>query len=152
MFQINVKIALLNLIFLPILMIVIWYYQKFSSRIYRQMREKLSQLNTKLNESISGMQIIQQFRQEARLNREFEATNDEYLKTRYAMIRTNSLLLSPIINFLYAIAIAMSLTLFGFDALHSPIEVGLIYAFTTYVQGFFNPMTQMMDFLHHKKN
>ena len=41
----------------------------------------------------------------------------------------------------------MSLTLFGFDALHSPIEVGLIYAFTTYVQGFFNPMTQMMDFL-----
>ncbi|MUO33635.1 ABC transporter ATP-binding protein [Enterococcus gallinarum] len=147
MFQINVKIALLNLIFLPILMIVIWYYQKFSSRIYRQMREKLSQLNTKLNESISGMQIIQQFRQEARLNREFEETNDEYLKTRYAMIRTNSLLLSPIINFLYAIAVAMSLTLFGFDALHSPIEVGLIYAFTTYVQGFFNPMTQMMDFL-----
>ena len=45
------------------------------------------------------------------------------------MIRTNSLLLSPIINFLYAIAVAMSLTLFGFDALHSPIEVGLIYAF-----------------------
>jgi len=111
------------------------------------MREKLSQLNTKLNESISGMQIVQQFRQEQRLNREFEETNDEYLETRYAMIRTNSLLLAPIINLLYAIAVAMSLTIFGFDALHSPIEVGLIYAFTTYVQGFFNPMTQMMDFL-----
>jgi ATP-binding cassette subfamily B protein len=147
MFRINVKIALLNLIFLPILMVVIWYYQKFSSRIYRQMREKLSQLNTKLNESISGMQIIQQFRQEARLNEEFEATNDDYLKTRYAMIRTNALLLSPIISLLYALAIALSLTLFGFDALESPIEVGLIFAFTTYIQGFFNPMTQMMDFL-----
>jgi ATP-binding cassette subfamily B protein len=147
MFQINTKIALINLIFLPILGIVIWYYQQFSSRIYRQMREKLSQLNTKLNESISGMQIVQQFRQEQRLNREFEETNDEYLETRYAMIRTNSLLLAPIINLLYAIAVAMSLTIFGFDALHSPIEVGLIYAFTTYVQGFFNPMTQMMDFL-----
>ncbi len=147
MFQINAKIALLNLLFLPILVTVIWYYQKFSSRIYRQMREKLSQLNTKLNESISGMQIIQQFRQEKRLNREFEETNDEYLDTRYAMIRTNSLLLAPIISLLYALAVAMSLTLFGFDALHSPLEVGLIYAFTTYVQGFFNPMTQMMDFL-----
>lgn len=147
MFQINAKIALINLIFLPILGIVIWYYQKFSSRIYRQMREKLSQLNTKLNESISGMQIVQQFRQERRLNREFEETNDDYLETRYAMIRTNSLLLAPIINLLYTIAVAMSLTVFGFDALHSPIEVGLIYAFTTYVQGFFNPMTQMMDFL-----
>ncbi len=120
-------------------MVVIWYYQKFSSRIYRQMREKLSQLNTKLNESISGMQIIQQFRQQARLNEEFEATNDDYLKTRYAMIRTNALLLSPIISLLYALAIALSLTVFGFDALESPIEVGLIFAFTTYIQGFLIP-------------
>lgn len=147
MFQINTKIALWNLIFLPVLGVVIWYYQKFSSRIYRNMREKLSQLNTKLNESISGMQIIQQFRQEKRLESEFETINDDYLETRYSMIKTNSILLSPIISFLYAIAVAMSLSLFGFDALHSPIEVGLIYAFTTYVQGFFNPMSQMMDFL-----
>ncbi len=147
MFQISPKIALANLVFLPILLVVIWYYQKYSSRIYRRMREKLSQLNTKLNESISGMQIIQQFRQEARLNEEFETINDDYLKTRFAMIKTNSLLLSPIINFLYAIAIALSLSLFGIDALHSPVEVGLIYAFTTYVQAFFNPMSQMMDYL-----
>ncbi|OQO66751.1 multidrug ABC transporter ATP-binding protein [Enterococcus faecium] len=149
MFQINGEIALWTLVFLPILGIVIWYYQKFSSRIYRNMREKLSQLNTKLNESISGMRIIQQFRQEARLAKEFEQVNNEYLDTRYAMIKTNSILLSPIINFLYALAIALVLvlTLFGIDALHSPVEVGLIYAFTTYVQGFFNPMSQMMDFL-----
>lgn len=147
MIQINVKITLWTLIFLPILRVVIWYYQKFSSRIYRNMREKLSQLNTKLNESISGMKIIQQFRQEARLANEFEEVNDDYLATRYAMIKTNSILLSPIINFLYALAIALVLTLFGIDALHSPVEVGLIYAFTTYVQGFFNPMSQMMDFL-----
>ncbi|MBO0481656.1 ABC transporter ATP-binding protein [Candidatus Enterococcus courvalinii] len=147
MVQINVKITLWTLIFLPILGVVIWYYQKFSSRIYRNMREKLSQLNTKLNESISGMKIIQQFRQETRLSNEFEEVNDDYLATRYAMIKTNSILLSPIINFLYALAIALVLTLFGIDALHSPVEVGLIYAFTTYVQGFFNPMSQMMDFL-----
>ena len=111
MFQINGEIALWTLVFLPILGIVIWYYQKFSSRIYRNMREKLSQLNTKLNESISG-RIIQQFRQEARLAKEFEQVNNEYLDTRYAMIKTNSILLSPIINFLYALAIALVLTLF----------------------------------------
>ncbi|WP_265458940.1 ABC transporter ATP-binding protein [Enterococcus sp. HY326] len=147
MVQINTKIALLNLVFLPVLFGIIWYYQKFSSRIYRNMREKLSQLNTKLNESISGMQIIQQFRQEKRLEKEFDETNVEYLETRYNMIRTNSLLLSPVINFLYALAVAASLTVFGFDALHSPVEVGLIYAFTTYIQSFFNPMSQMMDYL-----
>lgn len=147
MFQINGKIALVNLVFLPILLTIIWYYQKFSSRIYRKMREKLSQLNTKLNESISGMQIIQEFRQESRLEKEFDDINTDYLSTRFSMIRTNSLLLSPVISFLHAIAVAATLGLFGIDALHSPVEVGLIYAFTTYIQSFFNPMSQMMDYL-----
>lgn len=147
MFQINAQIALLLLLFLPILGLIIWYYQRFSSKIYRQMREKLSQLNTKLNESISGMQIIQQFRQEKRFLKEFEKTNDEYLATRYAMIKVNSLLLGPVISLLYALAVASALTLFGFKAFESPLEVGLIYVFVTYIQAFFNPMTQMMDFL-----
>lgn len=147
MFQINPQIALLILGFLPILGFVIWYYQRFSSRVYRQMREKLSQLNTKLNESISGMQIVQQFRQENRFMKEFEETNEEYLETRYAMIKMNSLLLGPIISLLYTFALAVVLTAFGFKALESPVEVGLIFAFTTYIQTFFNPMTQMMDFL-----
>lgn len=147
MFQINAQIALMTLLFLPVLGLIIWYYQRFSSKIYRQMREKLSQLNTKLNESISGMQIIQQFRQEKRFLQEFEKTNDEYLATRDAMIKVNSLLLGPVISLLYALAVAVSLTLFGFKALESPLEVGLIYAFVTYIQAFFNPMTQMMDFL-----
>lgn len=147
MFQINQQIATGILFFLPILGFVIWYYQRFSSRVYRQMREKLSQLNTKLNESISGMQIIQQFRQEKRFVKEFEKTNDEYLATRYAMIKMNSLLLGPIISLLYTFALGFALTAFGINALSSPVEVGLIYAFATYVQAFFNPMTQMMDFL-----
>ena len=51
------------------------------------------------------------------------------------MIRMNSLLLSPIINLLYTLAIAF-LTMFGIDALHSPVEAGMIYAFVTYVQAF----------------
>ena len=50
---------------------------------------------------LDNTRIIQQFRQEARLAKEFEQVNNEYLDTRYAMIKTNSILLSPIINFLY---------------------------------------------------
>ncbi len=147
MFSLNAQISLFCLLFLPLLMVVIWYYQKFSSRVYKGMREKLSQLNTKLNESISGMQIIQQFRQEKRLEKEFEQTNQDYLLARFAMIRTNSLLLGPIINLLYALAIAVVLSMFGYDALKQPVEVGVIYAFVSYVQAFFNPMTNMMDYL-----
>lgn len=147
MYTLDKKIALVNLAFLPLLILIIITYQRLSSKIYRQMRERLSELNTKLNEYISGMHIIQQFRQENRLKKSFEKTNTEYLRTRYAMIKTNTLLLAPIINFLYAIGLSISLTMFGFQAMNTALEVGMIYAFTTYVQNFFRPMTQVMDSL-----
>ncbi len=147
MWLISPKIALATAAFLPVLLIVIWYYSSYSARVYRHMREKLSQLNTKLNESIEGITIIQQFRQEKRLTDEFEQVNAEYLKTREAMIRTNSLLLAPIVNLLYTLALVVVLSLFGVSALHSFVTAGLVYAFTTYVGNFFNPMTNMMDSL-----
>lgn len=133
--------------FLPILLLVIWYYSRYSSKVYRHMREKLSELNTKLNESIEGIGIIQQFRQENRISREFEATNQEYLDTRKAMIRTNSLLLSSMINLMYSLAVVVVLYAFGLLSLHSYVEAGVVYAFVTYTNNFFNPMTNMMDSL-----
>lgn len=144
---IDPKLTLICLLFLPVLLLIIWYYQKFSSRIYRGMREKLSTLNTKLNESISGMSIIQYFRQEKRLEKDFDDTNSDYLDSRFAMIRTNALLLAPVINLLFALGTAVVLSYFGILSLSSPVEVGLIYAFISYLQQFFNPMTNMMDFL-----
>lgn len=147
MWLINPTLTMYVMLFLPILLVIVWYYQKFSSRVYRRMREKLSQLNTKLNESISGMSIVQQFRQEKRLEKEFESINDDYLQTKYAMIKTNSLLLAPVINLLVALNTALVLYFFGYLSLKTIINVGLIYAFITYVQTFFQPMINMMDFL-----
>ena len=139
------KIALMVLAFTPVLAFVVWYYNHYSSKVYRHMREKLSELNTKLNESIEGISIIQQFRQEKRISDEFEATNDDYLRSRKAMIRTNSLLLGSMINLLYSLALVVVLAAFGLMSMHSFVEAGMVYAFTTYVANFFNPMTNMMD-------
>lgn len=145
MFAANPKIALMVAAFLPILLIVVWYYSTYSSKVYRHMRKKLSELNTQLNESIEGIGIIQQFRQENRISQEFEATNEEYLDSRKAMIRVNSLLLSSVINLLYSFALIAVLWAFGLISMHSYVEAGLIYAFTTYTANFFNPMVNMMD-------
>ena len=143
----NLKITLWIMLFIPALLVVVWYYQKYSSTIYRSMREKLSVLNTKLAESISGMSIIQQFRQEKRLQKDFEKTNSSYFDSRYAMVKANALLLGPIINLLDTLALVVVLSFFGYDALNGAVGVGVIYAFTSYVRNFFNPMVRMMDSL-----
>ncbi|ETY73310.1 ABC transporter ATP-binding protein [Lactiplantibacillus fabifermentans] len=139
------KIALWLLVFMPFLGVSVWYYQRYSSRVYRRMRERLSELNTKLSEAITGISVIQQFRQEHRINGEFDQTNDAYFKTRQAMIRTNSLLLSPLIDLFYALGTVMVLGFFGIQGVNGYVAAGVVYAFITYLNNFYNPMTQMMD-------
>ncbi|MDN6417819.1 MAG: ABC transporter ATP-binding protein/permease [Lactiplantibacillus plantarum] len=145
MYLTDAQIALWLLVFMPFLAVTIWYYQRYSSRVYRRMRERLRELNTKLSEAITGISVIQQFRQEHRINGEFDHTNDAYFKTRQAMIRTNSLLLSPLIDLFYALGTVMVLGIFGVRGLNGYVAAGVVYAFITYLNNFYNPMTSMMD-------
>lgn len=139
------KVSLAVLAFVPILVVIIRFYQVYSSKTYSEMKSMNSKLNSQLAESINGMSTIQQFRQEKRMINEFEKTNEEYFKSRFSMMKINALLLSPIIDLLYTLAIVVILGIFGFSALSSPIEVGVIYAFTSYIRLFFQPLTRLMD-------
>lgn len=145
MFLLNVQIALWLLVLLPFLGAAIWYYQRYSSKVYRRMRERLSELNARLAEAITGISVIQQFRQEKRMGQEFNNVNDAYFNTRRAMIRINALLLSPLIDLFYATGVILILGLFGVSGLHHYVAAGMIYAFVTYLDNLFNPMTSMMD-------
>ncbi|WP_080146365.1 ABC transporter ATP-binding protein [Marinilactibacillus piezotolerans] len=147
MFALDASVAIWILLFAPILLVIIRFYQVYSSKTYGEMKSKLSSLNTKLAETINGMSIIQQFRQEKRLQKEFEETNQSYFDSRYSMVRINAILLSPVINFLYAMAVVLILAIFGVEALNSPVEVGVVYLFTTYANNFFRPLTSLMDSL-----
>lgn len=139
------QISLWILIFIPLLLAVTRLYQVYSSRTYSAMKSKNSMLNTQLAESINGMSIIQQFRQENRMIGEFEETNDSYFQSRFSMTKLNATLLSPVVNLFYTLAIIVILGLFGYNALQGSVEVGIIYAFTSYVNLLFQPLTRLMD-------
>ncbi|MFC6206251.1 ABC transporter ATP-binding protein [Levilactobacillus tongjiangensis] len=152
MYATDVKVALWTLVLVPFLALTIWYYQRFSSKVYRRMRERLSELNTKLAEAITGISVIQEFRQEKRTAGNFKKTNQAYYGTRRDMIRTNSLLLSPIINLFYALGTVIVLGMFGIRGLHEVVAAGVIYAFITYLNNFYSPMSNMMDNLSDFQN
>lgn len=139
------KISMWILAFVPLLLVITRFYQVYSSRTYSEMKSKNSILNSKLAESINGMSVIQNFRQEDRMYEEFEEVNQSYFDSRFSMTKINAILLSPVINFLYTLAIVAILGLFGYNALQGSVEVGVIYAFTSYVNLFFQPLTRLMD-------
>ncbi len=144
MFFLNVKLAMFCLILLPVLYGLMKMYRHFSAIFYYRMREKLSQLNTKLNESLQGMNIIQVFRQERRLSREFAAINEEHYAAGLKNIKLDGLLLRPAVDLIYVFALMLVLGFFGFSSQTSPIEIGVLYAFVNYLERFFEPVNQMM--------
>jgi len=152
LFIIDHQIALVMLLILFLLILAVLIYQKVSTKVYQAMLAKRSELNTKLNEYISGMRIIQQFRQESRLGNEFEKTNDEYYGYRKRVIQINGILLSPLVNFLMAISIVVVLLMYSNRSLHAVVEAGLIYAFISNVQIYFNPISGLMDSLSNFSN
>ena len=145
MYVTNKFAALIVLLFLPILGFIFWIYTQKSSRLYRAFRERLSRINTNLNESIEGVSLIQQFKQEKRMTNHFENENGTLMRTRFNLIRVNSLLLSPMTSLLYSLALALVLMYFGFPLQETFVPAGIVYAFSQYVQQFFNPISTMMD-------
>lgn len=145
MYLLDVQVASYLILFIPLIGLAAYLYQRFSTPIYQTIKAENSQLNTKLSESITGMSVIQEFRQEERLQDDFKATNDRHFTARYSMTRLNATLLSPIIDLFYVLAIVVVLALLGYRSFNSPIEVGVIYAFTSYARNLFNPLQQVMN-------
>lgn len=143
----DVHVMLVTLLFVPLLLGSIWLYQVVATKVYRHMREKLSQLNAQLAEAITGMSVIQQFRQESRLAGEFAQTNNAYYQARVRMVKTNSLLLSPMVDLLYGGAIIAVMVTFSWTSQSATIAAGTVYAFLSYVAAFYNPIDSAMDSL-----
>lgn len=144
MFILDVKLALFCLIFIPLILLVMSLYRKFSSRFYLEMRERLSQLNAKLSESLQGMSIIQVFRQEKRLRKEFEDINEKHYDAGMKNIKIDGLLLRPAVDLIFILGLIIVLNYFGITSLDSTVEIGVLYAFVNYLERFFEPVNNMM--------
>lgn len=144
MFLLDAKLAFYCLFLLPVIWWLIQTYRHYSSMFYKDMRERLSELNAKLNESLQGMAIIQVFRQEERMRKEFAKINDLHYRAGLKNIKLDGLLLRPAIDVVYIVAIMVVLSFFGVSAMESPVEIGVLYAFVNYLERFFEPINQMM--------
>ncbi|WP_245994727.1 ABC transporter ATP-binding protein [Companilactobacillus furfuricola] len=147
MFSVSKVLALATAAFIFALYFVVWLYQHLSSKIYQKLREYLSQINTKLNESLMGISIIQQFGQQRRMTKEFEEKNRAYFGMRNKMINVNSFLLYPTISLMFTLAELVSLSGFGIQSMNTVVAAGVIYAFISYQQNFFNPLSDVMNYM-----
>lgn len=146
MLILDAKLALLCIVVtVPILLLMMLLYRKLSSRFYLDMRERLSQLNAKLAESLQGMAIIQAFRQEKRFRTEFGHINEQHYLAGRKNIKIDSLLLYPAIDLVSIIALILVVSYFGITSFQHTVGIGVLYAFVNYLNRFFDPVNQIMQ-------
>lgn len=148
MFSLNSDMALVFMAFLPFIFALIYFYQKISTVVYRRMRSALGRVNARLSESTSGMWLIQQFNQSKRMKEEFKEINDEYVEARVNMFKMDALLLMPAISLIEQIVLVIVIWIFGTQILNgTALDIGIIYAFTSYSKSFFRPIGHMISSL-----
>ncbi|MBR0439424.1 MAG: ABC transporter ATP-binding protein [Bacilli bacterium] len=143
MFFISWKLSLSMLPFVAIVAVVSFFFRRIIHKIFTEERKNISDLNTFLNENLSGMKIIQIFNQETRKEKEFDKKNEKLRKTRYKVLVAFGIY-RPLISFIYFLAIAVTFS-FAFKSL---VSAGVIVAFYVYLSRFFNPIQNIADQLN----
>ncbi|PRO64474.1 multidrug ABC transporter ATP-binding protein [Alkalicoccus urumqiensis] len=145
MFYLSPELALWCLAVMPVLYLLIAVYHRYSSIFYAEMSEKLSGLNSRLNESIQGMPVIQQFQQERRMIDTFSRENKAHYKAWMKTMKLDGLLLRPAVDLLSIAALMAVLGFFGYQSMNGPVEIGVLYAFVNYLDRMFEPVNQIMQ-------
>lgn len=143
MLTLNVGLTLLVSLLLPCIFILVAVYRKKSEPIIAKQRALLSDINSKLSESIEGISIVQAFRQEERLRQEFAVINQDHVHYSNRFMSLDALFLRPAMSLLKLLAYALLLAYFGLNWQASAITAGTIYAFIQYVNRLFDPLIEV---------
>ena len=145
MIALSWQLTIYMILFIPVMVGSVYMYQKLSSKLVEISRAKISEMNTKLSESIEGMKIIQAFNQEQRLIDEFGEVNNEHLRYYTKSLKVDSLLLRPAMALFKVLAYGVIVTYFGLSFERASFTAGIIYAFIQYTNQLFNPLIELMQ-------
>ena len=145
MIALSWQLTIYMILFIPVMVGSVYLYQKLSSRLVEISRAKISEMNTKLSESIEGMKIIQAFNQEQRLIDEFGEVNNEHLHYYTKSLKVDSLLLRPAMALFKVLAYGVIVMYFGLSFESAGFTAGIIYAFIQYTNQLFNPLIELMQ-------
>ncbi|WP_405890632.1 ABC transporter ATP-binding protein/permease [Streptomyces sp. NBC_00133] len=139
---IDVQLALVVFATLPVLIIGTYFFRKKSVKAYELARERISVVNADLQESVSGLRIVQAFRRERDGASRFAARSDNYRKAR---VRGQWLIsvYFPFVQLLSSVAAAAVLIVGSGRVEAGTLTTGALVAYLLYIDLFFAPVQQL---------
>jgi len=138
------RLALVSFAVLPFVFVAAILFRRKVRDAYRDIRTRLARINAFLQERITGIGVVQLFRQEESTAGRFARINESHLKAHLRSI-TYYALFFPVIELLTAVAVALILWYGGLRALEGTMSIGVIAAFLQYVRRFFRPIQDLSE-------
>ncbi len=144
MLIINWKLALISFIVLPLVLYASINFSRRARDIFRELRIKVAQINTRFSETIGGIRVVQLFRQEMNNYRNFKELNHANYLAGMKQIHVLAVFM-PLIELLAVVAVALVIFYGGGRVLTGTLSLGALVAFISYIRMFFRPIRDLAE-------
>jgi ATP-binding cassette subfamily B protein/ATP-binding cassette subfamily C protein/ATP-binding cassette subfamily B multidrug efflux pump len=135
-------LMLIVLTLIPAVVVIVWFYQRWSAPAVARARQRRSDINAQMSESIAGMAVLQASNAQTRFRNQFDHINQQHLRARTDEMRVNAWLLRPMLDLINILLLVVVIYSFGQSAL-SALEIGVLYAFVSYIGRVVDPLIQI---------
>lgn len=142
MYAINVPLAIIMTILLPIMGIIIWIFQKFSRKAFRQVRRSVAASNASIKELLNYIVIVKSYGGENEIEERYNTVNKGFLEAGLFEVTTFSIF-RPLVDGLFFVALIVIFT--TTNLIDSVADAGTVFAFIQYMDRFFQPLKDIAD-------
>lgn len=144
MFYTDVKLTIVVLLTLPFLLFTTYVFKEKIKVSFNHVRNAVSNLNSFVQEHITGMNIVQIFNSEEAEHKKFVAINEEHKKANLKSILYYSIYF-PVAEVIQAAGIGLVVWFGASNVLQGELSLGILIAFIMYIQMFFRPIRMIAD-------
>jgi len=141
----NVRLALITLALGPIVVLIALVFRRLARRAMQQSQRAQATVNATIQETISGISVAKNFRQEAAIYNDFQATNSLAYRVQINRVAVFGSIF-PLLNTVSGVGVAIIVYVGGLMAINSSISVGEWYLFVQSLTIFFYPITSIASF------
>lgn len=142
MYAINVPLAIIMTILLPIMGVIIWVFQKFSRKAFRQVRRSVAASNASIKELLNYIVIVKSYSGEKEIEERYNTVNKGFLEAGLFEVTTFSIF-RPLVDGLFFVALIVIFT--TTNLIDSIADAGTVFAFIQYMDRFFQPLKEIAD-------
>jgi len=142
MLWMNLKLSLVTFSVLPVLLYIVFAFRTRMRTSFREVRARLSNLNSFLAESIGGMAVVQLFNRQETERREFTRLNAAHRDANLPVITWDAALYAAV-EALSSVAVGLIIWYGGGEIVRATLSFGALVAFIQYIEKFFSPIRDL---------